>query len=62
MLLLFTDCPVDVEDLNKLAQIHDPNKEDALDYAMFISCKKFISKVCIRNFVLEKTIFIESKV
>ena len=62
MFLLFTDCPVDVEDLNKLAQIHDPNKEDTLDYPMFISCKKFISKVCIRNFVLEETIFIKSKV
>ena len=62
MFLLSTDCPVDVEDLNKLAQIHDPNKDDALDYPMFISCKKFISKVRIRNFVLEKTTFIKSKV
>ena len=40
-----TDCPVDVEDLNKLAQTHDPNKEDAVDYPLFITCKKFISKV-----------------
>lgn len=40
-----TDCPVDVEDLNKLAQMHDPNKEDAVDYPLFITCKKFISKV-----------------
>ena len=39
------DCPLEVEDLNKLAQIHDPNKEDAVDYSLFISCKKFISKV-----------------
>ena len=62
MLFLFADCPVDVEDLNKLAQMHDPNKEDALDYPMFISCKKIIGKVCLRNFVLEKTIFIKSKV
>ena len=45
-----TDCPVDVEDLNKLAQMHDPSKEDALDYPLFITCKKFISKVCINSF------------
>ncbi|XP_073243068.1 ankyrin repeat and EF-hand domain-containing protein 1-like isoform X1 [Porites lutea] len=44
MCLQTINCPVDVEDLNKLAQIHDPNKDDALDYPMFISCKKFISK------------------
>ena len=40
-----TDCPLEVEDLNKLAQMHDPNKEDAVDYSLFITCKKFISKV-----------------
>ena len=25
--------------------MHDPNKEDAVDYSLFITCKKFISKV-----------------
>lgn len=43
--LVSTDCPVEVEDLNKLAQMHDPSKEDTVDYALFIACKKFISKV-----------------
>lgn len=47
-LFFFTDCPVDVEDLNKLAQMHDLSKEDAVDYALFITCKKFISKVRLR--------------
>ncbi|XP_058965683.2 ankyrin repeat and EF-hand domain-containing protein 1-like isoform X1 [Pocillopora verrucosa] len=44
MCLQTINCPVDVEDLNKLAQMHDPNKEDAVDYPLFITCKKFISK------------------
>ena len=46
--VFLTDCPVDVEDLNKLAQMHDLSKEDAIDYALFITCKKFISKVGLR--------------
>ena len=48
--LVSTDCPVEVEDLNKLAQMHDPSKEDTVDYALFIACKKFISKVCTNCF------------
>ena len=53
---LFTDCPLEVEDLNKLAQMHDPNKEDAVDYSLFITCKKFISKVKALGKVLLKLI------
>ena len=40
------DCPLEVEELNQLAQTHDTNKEDAVDYALFLTCKKFINKVC----------------
>ena len=43
--LNFSDCPLEVEDLNNLAQIHDLSKEDAVDYPLFVACKKFISKV-----------------
>ncbi|XP_020620565.1 ankyrin repeat and EF-hand domain-containing protein 1-like isoform X1 [Orbicella faveolata] len=44
MCLQTINCPLEVEDLNKLAQMHDPSKEDAVDYSLFITCKKFISK------------------
>ena len=57
--ILSADCPLEVEDLNKLAQMHDPNKEDAVDYSVFISCKKFINKVIKNEFrKCSNTIFI----
>ena len=43
--LLSVDCPLEIEELNQVAQIHDPEKEDAVDYNLFITCKKFINKV-----------------
>ena len=43
--LLSVDCPLEIEELNQVAQIHDPDKEDAVDYNLFITCKKFINKV-----------------
>lgn len=51
-LVMCIDCPIEVEDLNQLAQMHDPNKEDAVDYALFTTCKKFISKVCKNCFLV----------
>ena len=45
LLLLSVDCPLEIEELNQVAQIHDPDKEDAVDYNLFITCKKFINKV-----------------
>ncbi|KAK3754399.1 hypothetical protein QZH41_011175, partial [Actinostola sp. cb2023] len=44
MCLQSLNCPVEVNDLEKVAIAHDPSKEDKVDYALFISCKKVISK------------------
>ena len=45
LFLLILDVPVEVGDLSKLAQVHDISKEDQVDYNLFITGKKFISKV-----------------
>ncbi|XP_068732245.1 ankyrin repeat and EF-hand domain-containing protein 1-like isoform X2 [Montipora capricornis] len=44
MCLQTINCPLEVEELNQLAQTHDTNKEDAVDYALFLTCKKIINK------------------
>ena len=44
--LSISDVPVEAEDLYKLALVHDPNKEDKVDYNLFLTGKKFINKVC----------------
>ncbi|XP_015756266.1 PREDICTED: ankyrin repeat and EF-hand domain-containing protein 1-like [Acropora digitifera] len=44
MCLQTINCPLEIEELNQVAQIHDPEKEDAVDYNLFITCKKFINK------------------
>lgn len=56
LLLLSVDCPLEIEELNQVAQIHDPEKEDAVDYNLFITCKKFINKVSTKYALPSQTL------
>ncbi|XP_020915725.1 ankyrin repeat and EF-hand domain-containing protein 1 [Exaiptasia diaphana] len=38
------DCPVESNDLEKIAVTHDPSKEDKVDYSLFLTCKKVVGK------------------
>ncbi|XP_032231944.1 ankyrin repeat and EF-hand domain-containing protein 1 isoform X2 [Nematostella vectensis] len=44
MCLQTISCPVETDDLNKIASVHDPSKEDKADYTLFLTCKKIINK------------------
>ena len=48
-----SDAPVENGDLQKLAQSHNINKdEDKVDYNLFITGKKFISKVRETEYII----------